>query len=221
MRRNHCSSARCSTGCRFVAPAAAVDHLFVRENRGAERTPVHQGLFAIGEAALHHAQEEPLIPAVVFRIAGGDFAVPVVGKGEAPVGALHLFDVGEGPVARRPIVLDGGVFGGEPERVPTHGMQHVEAAHPHMAGERVADRVVADVANVKSAARVRQHLKHVIFGLARSSPRLYKGTRLPISRATSTRSDCGRRSSRAFTSLETSFAESLSGCGNWGFSSRR
>ncbi len=150
---------------RFVAPAAAIHHLLVRENGAADRAPVHQGLFAIGEAALHHAQEKPLVPAIVLGFAGGDFAVPVVRESKAPMRALHLFDVGERPVARRPIILDGGVFRGKPERVPAHGMQHVEAAHPHVAGKRVADRVVADVPNVKRAARIRQHLQHVEFRL--------------------------------------------------------
>jgi len=44
-------------------------------------------------------------------------------------------------------------------------MQHVVSVHPHIAGERVADGIVAHVPHVKCARRIRQHLQHVILGL--------------------------------------------------------
>ena len=65
----------------------------------------------------------------------------------------------------RPLIFYGGVFGGEAERVPAHGVQHVVAAHPHITREGVADRVVADMADVERAAGIGQHLQHVVFGL--------------------------------------------------------
>ncbi len=49
----------------FMPPAASVDHLFIGQHRGALRTPVHLALLAIDQAPLVHAQEEPLVPAVV------------------------------------------------------------------------------------------------------------------------------------------------------------
>ena len=69
------------------------------------------------------------------------------------------------PLARRRIVLERGVFGGQPEGVPAHGVQHVVAAHPHVPGQRVADGVVAHVAHVQLAAGIGQHLQHVVLGL--------------------------------------------------------
>ena len=74
-------------------------------------------------------------------------------------------DVGEGPFARMPVVLDRGIFGGQAERVPAHRVQHVEAAHPLIAGESVADGVVAEMADVQGAAGIGQHFQHVVFGL--------------------------------------------------------
>ena len=62
------------------------------------------------------------------------------------------------------VLLHGGVFGGQAEGIPAHGMQYVIAAHPHIAGQRVADGVVAHVSHMKLAARVRQHLQDVILG---------------------------------------------------------
>ena len=152
---------------RFVAPAAPFDHLLVGEHRRAFRAPVHARVLAIGEAALQHLQEQPLVPAVILGLAGGDLAVPVVAEGEAPVRLLHLGDIGARPVARVQAALDGGVFGRKTEGIPAHRVQHVVAAHPLVAGERIADGVVAHVSHVQRAARVRQHLQHVILGLRR------------------------------------------------------
>src|SRR5882757_1973759 len=54
----------------FVAPAVtAVDDLLVGEHGAALGTPVDPALFAIGEAALEHAQKKPLIPTIVLGIA--------------------------------------------------------------------------------------------------------------------------------------------------------
>ena len=59
-------------------------------------------------------------------------------------------------------VVDGGVLGGQPEGVPAHRVQHVEAAHPLEAGEHVADGVDAHVAHVDAAGRIREHLEAVV-----------------------------------------------------------
>src|SRR5882757_7383439 len=78
----------------FVAPAvAAVDDLLVGQHGAAFGAPVDPALFAIGEAALEHAQKKPLIPTIVLGIAGGDFAAPIVTETEATENALKFIDV--------------------------------------------------------------------------------------------------------------------------------
>jgi len=62
------------------------------------------------------------------------------------------------------VVLDGGVFGGQAEGIPAHGVQHIETAHALYAGHHVADGVIAHVAHVHGAGGIRQHLEGVIFG---------------------------------------------------------
>ena len=62
-------------------------------------------------------------------------------------------------------MFDGRVLSRQAERVPTHGMQHVEAAHLGVAGDDVADRVIAHMPHVDVARRVREHLEHVLLGL--------------------------------------------------------
>ena len=146
----------------FVAPATTVHHLLVGQHGAAFRAPVQQRLFAVSETALQHAQKEPLIPAIVFGLACRDFTRPVITEAHAAELALHGLDVCVGPLARVAVVLDGRVLGGKAEGVPSHGVQDVEAAHPFIAGQGVADGVVADVAYVQRSARVGQHLQHVI-----------------------------------------------------------
>ena len=46
-------------------------------------------------------------------------------------------------------------------------MQHVVAIHPHVAGQGVADGVVAHVPHVERARRIGQHLEHVVLLLTR------------------------------------------------------
>ena len=148
-----------------MPPAAAVHHLLVGQHGGALRAPVHLALLAVDQPFLVHAQKEPLVPAVVLGQAGGDFGGPVVAQAQAQHLPLHGGDVAERPLARRRIVLERGVFGGQPEGVPAHGVQHVVAAHPHLPRQRVADGVVAHVSHVQLAAGIRQHLQHVVLGL--------------------------------------------------------
>src|ERR1700730_3043187 len=151
----------------FVTPAiAAVDDLFVGQHGAELGTPVDAALLAVGEAALEHAQKEPLIPAIVLGIAGRNFAAPIIAEAEAAQDALEFGDVVVGPGAWVCVVLDGGVFGGQAEGIPAHGMQHIETAHTLYAGHHVADGVIAHVAHVHRARGIGQHLQRVILGLS-------------------------------------------------------
>ncbi len=150
----------------LVTPAiSAVHNLFVGQHGAALGTPVDAALLAIGELAFEHAQEEPLVPAIVFRLTGGNFPPPIVTEAETAQGALEFGDVVVGPSARVRVVLDGGIFGGQAEGVPAHRMQHIEAAHALDARHNVADGVIAHVAHVQRAGGIRQHLQHVVFRL--------------------------------------------------------
>src|SRR5580698_5579324 len=55
----------------------------------------------------------------------------------------------------------------------------VETAHPLIARQRVADRVVADVPDVQRAARVGQHFQHVVLRTRGILLRLVEGGILP------------------------------------------
>jgi hypothetical protein len=152
---------------RTGAPATAVDDLLVGQHGLVHRVPVHHLGLALGDALLEHAQEDPLVPLVVFRGAGGQLAAPVDGKAQRLELLLHVGDVVVGPLGGRHPVLDRGVFGGQAEGVPAHGLQDVEALHLVEAGQHVADGVVAHVPHVQLARGVREHGQAVVLGPGR------------------------------------------------------
>ena len=130
-------------------PAAAVDHLLVRKHGLVHGIPVHDAGLLIGDASFQHAQEQPLIPAVVLRAAGRDLAAPVERESQGLQLPLHGRDVVERPFRRRHAVRDRGVLRGQSERIPAHRLQHVPAVHAHETGDHIADGVVADMTHVQ------------------------------------------------------------------------
>ena len=88
-----------------AALAAAVDDLLVGEHGLVVGTPVDGRLLAVGQAALEELQEDPLGPAVVARLVGGDLARPV---DRDPPRAERLLERGDRlarSIARVPPVL--------------------------------------------------------------------------------------------------------------------
>ena len=146
---------------RATTLAVAVDHLLVGEHRLVDRTPVDRRLLAIGEAPLEQLQEQPLSPAVVGRLMRGDLPRPV---DRDPPRAERGLERGDRLVGR-PTRVDAGpdrvVLGGQAERVVAHRVQDPLADASVKVRDRVAQRVVLEMADVGLAARVRQHLQHV------------------------------------------------------------
>ncbi len=154
---------------RARAPALAVDHLFVGQNGHVDRIPVDHGVLAIDEARLEHIEEQRLLLAVIFGIAGRLLARPV----ERPAQGLHLrlhhFDVLIGPVLRVPARGHGRVFRGHPEGVPAHRVKHVKAVGDLVAGDHVAHRIVPHVPHMQPPRRIGEHLEHIVFRFVRGS----------------------------------------------------
>ncbi len=127
--------------------------------------PVLRSLFAVDQALFQQAQKEHLFPAIVFRAAGGDFARPVIGIAQPLQLGAHIVDIGVSPLGRVHMMLDGRVFSGQAEGVPTHGVQHVEALHAFAARHHVAYGIVAHMTHVYVARWIGKHLQYIIFGL--------------------------------------------------------
>ena len=144
-----------------AALAVAVDHLLVGEHGLVDRAPLDGGVLAIGEAALEELEEDPLGPAVVLGLAGGDLATPVDRDAPGAELAPELLDRLERRLARVLAGADRGVLGREPERVVAHRVDHLVAVAAPEVGDRVAERVVLQMADVRLAGGVREHLEHV------------------------------------------------------------
>src|SRR4030095_5516059 len=107
-----------------AAPAAPVDHLLVGEDGLAARAPVHRRAAAIREAALEHADEQPLVPLVVLGIAGGELTLPGVADAKTLQLPLHVGDVAARGGLGMDAALDRGVLGREAGRVPAERLHH-------------------------------------------------------------------------------------------------
>ena len=113
-------------GSRAPGPSLAV-HLFIGEHRLIDRVPVHRGVLLVGQAGLQELQEQPLGPAVVIGVAGGQFPIPVDREAQLVELLPHGGDVLVGPGAGIHPPLDGGVLRRQAEGVPPHGVQHLAA----------------------------------------------------------------------------------------------
>src|SRR5690606_25346568 len=142
---------------RAGAPAAPLDHLLVGQDGVVHRVPVHGAFFLVDDAFPVQAGEQPLLPAVVVGLAGGQFTRPVQCQPELVELLLHVVDVLVGPGGWRYFVLDGGVFRRHTERIPAHGLHYVFAQHALIAADYIANGVVAHVAHVQATAGVRKH----------------------------------------------------------------
>ena len=131
-----------------TAPAAVVDHLLVGQHCHVVRAPVDGGGLLVDQTLLVELGEEPLLPAVVIRLAGGDFTIPVITQTQHLQLVLHVFDVFVGPGRRRGIVFDRGVLGRQTECIPTYGLQHVLAIEALITGDHITYGVVTNVPHV-------------------------------------------------------------------------
>ena len=144
------------------APAATVDHLLVGEHGAIDRVPVHLAELALDQTRAQEVDEHLLLVLVVGRIAGRDLARPVERQPHRLELRLHHRDVLVGPCLGMDLALHGGVLRRQPERVPAHGMEHVEPHGAFVARDHVAHGVVAHVPHMDAPRRIGEHLEHVV-----------------------------------------------------------
>ena len=148
---------------RARAPATPIDHLLVGEHRLIDRVPIDLRFLARDQASFEEIEEQLLLVPVIARIASRDLARPVERQPHRLQLRPHGRDIGVGPFGRTGVVLHGGVFRRQSERVPAHGMEDVEPARAPIARDNVAHGVVAHMAHVDAPRRIGEHLEHVIF----------------------------------------------------------
>ena len=153
-------------GLGAATPALALGHLLVGQNGLAGGAPVDRVLLAVDQTLFPHLFKDPLTPAIVVGATGLNGTIQIVGEAHAPHRGERLVHVLIRPGGSLRIVLDGSVLGGQAKGVKADGVQHVKAAHAGLTGHGIADGVVARVAHVQVARRIREHLEHVLLGLA-------------------------------------------------------
>src|SRR5580704_13495390 len=104
----------------FMSPAKPINHLLICKYGGAIGAPVHTALFAEGDSLFEHAQEKPLVPAVIIGGAGGHQAPPGIAESNALQHAAKFSYVRVRPLARMNAIFDGRIFRGQSERIPSH-----------------------------------------------------------------------------------------------------
>ena len=146
-------------------PSAPVLDLFIGEHGHVDRIPVDHRVFAIDQPLFEEVEEQGLLLAVIFRIAGRKHPRPV----EREAQRLHLFDhrvdIGIGPVAGVPAIGHRGVLGRHAKGVKSHRVQDVMPGRAFVARHNVAHGVVAHMADVDASRGVGEHLQHVILRL--------------------------------------------------------
>ena len=120
--------------------------------------PVSRGVVP----AVEDAQEDPLRPAVVGRVAGHDLASAVVRQSQPAQLAAHdggVLPHGDGRVLAG---VDRVLFGGQPEGVEAERVQHVMSGHAQVAAEHVGADVAQRMPHVQpDAAGVREEVQQV------------------------------------------------------------
>ena len=153
-------------GLGAAAPALTLGDLLVGQNGLTSGTPVDRVLLTVDQALFPQLLKDPLTPTVIIGTAGLDHAIQIVGEAHALHRGESLVHVLIRPGGSLRVVLDGGVLGRQAKGVKADGVQHIVAAHAGLTGHGIADGIVARVAHVQVARRIREHLEHVLLGLA-------------------------------------------------------
>ena len=110
-------------------------------------------------------QEDPLRPSVEGRVAGGQGAALVVAQTHPAQLPAERVDVGVGGCRRMLSGLHRVLLGRQPERVETHRVQDILAAHAQIARVDVGADVAERVPDVQAVTgRVREHVHDVGVG---------------------------------------------------------
>ncbi len=138
------------------------DDLLPRQSRVVLGTPVNRRVVPVGDPLLEELHEEPLVPAVIFRVAGDDLRVEVEHGPHLPELAAHVLDVGYRPLVRVDATVYSGVLGRQPEGVEAYREEDFVAVHPHKAGAGVGRRHSVPVPDMQVPTRVREHGERIM-----------------------------------------------------------
>ncbi len=136
-----------------AALADAVHHFLVGQTHLAGGTPVDGHFRLVGQSRLKQFQEDPLGPFVIAGIRGVDLPLPVKGIAQGMELSLEAFHIVFGHDPGVDVIFDGIILRGKTKCVPAHGIEHVVALHPALAGHDVQGGVGPGVSHMKPLSR--------------------------------------------------------------------
>jgi len=110
-------------------PAATVYYLFIGQYGLVHRIPVHYRILFVHQPLAEQFSEQPLFPLVILWLAGCQFPVPVVAESKLLQLALHVLNIGVGPLGRWHLIFYGSTFCRQSEGIPAHGLEYVFPLH--------------------------------------------------------------------------------------------
>ena len=120
------------------------------------------------EPCIVELHENPLRPFEIAGVRGVHLALPVVAEADGLELLFEVRDVCLRRGARMLAGLDCVLLRRQAESVPSHRMQHIEAAHLFIPPDDVRGRVAFGVTDMQTlAARIREHIEHIVFRLRR------------------------------------------------------
>ena len=123
----------------------------------------------VGQPFLIKLQEDPLGPAEILRIGGVDLPGPVVTESHGLNLPPEIIDILLGGEARVGAGLDGVLFGGKAEGIPTHRMEHIMPSHPPISGHDVGGGVALQMSDMETGSGgIRKHIEDVTLGFFRA-----------------------------------------------------
>jgi len=138
---------------------------------GQDRNQFVNGSRAVGVLVvpgIEQLQEDPLGPLVVVDVRCGQLAIPVVAQAQGLELTKHVVNVLLRRDPRVDAVFNCELLSRQAKCIKSHRVQHVEAAHPLVAGHDVGRDIPQRVSNMQShAARVGKHVEYVILRFGR------------------------------------------------------
>ncbi len=141
----------------FHFPAAAFTapfhNFFVGQTDFAREAPVNGHFGLIGQTLLKKLNKDPLGPAVIIRVRGGEYTLPIKGKAQGFQLADEAFNILFGNDPGVDTGFNGIILGGQAETVETHGKKDVVPLHPFFPGQNIQSGVGTGMAHVETVPR--------------------------------------------------------------------
>ena len=145
-----------------MTPAFSTFNLLICKYSITVRTPVYIRFFLVNKPFFIHLNKKLLIPLIVFWSISAKFPVPVIRKPHKLHLPSHIVNVRFSPFPRMCPIVNCGIFRRQPKTVPSKRMQHIKPLHLLVSCNRISNRIISQMPNMKFSRWIRKHLKHII-----------------------------------------------------------